>query len=630
MAGVFRSIRIETPQISWISVFYYTFGSTFFYSFMEWVFFVTKPSFMNGLSLWQKLKVWLLASFALCGVFFCLLLLLGAISRIIPSGKIRSAIQLIGALVPALILTVTALLLLDNFTYTLFKFGIVSTTGILRVLYGAAFLAALALLFKHILPSLGGNQLTRKAGITTGGMVCLLILAGSAIPDSAASFAWNITQPVTNRPNIILLGSDGITASHLSLYGYERKTTPFLDSLAADSLVMENHLTNSGNTSGSLISIFTGKLPTQTRVIYPPDILQSQDAYQHFPSILETLGYFNSEIAIPHYLDAADLNLKGGFDMVNEKPTREDPLSQAFRRILPDDVVYFLENLMSRAGDRLGHIFFIHQMSNPYTVVTQPSEVVDDEHRLAELIQIIQQENGPFFVHVHLMGTHGSTFLPKNDQFSKGEKQDKEWMPDFYDDSILDFDQYVQQVVDALKTAGKWDNTILLVYTDHAAQWQTTERIPLLIHFPGDQYAGIISTNTENLDIGPTLLDYLGIDQPGWMGGQSLIAHDPPRQRPIYSAGVGTIEDVGNGWWFYDLNSAKPPFYQFGFFTETVCQKWVKWTVSEQKWSIGTLEGDDFPCAAEDLPSTLEMERDLVTHIQQNGFDVSSIHFDEP
>ena len=149
------------------------------------------------------------------------------------------------------------------------------------------------------------------------------------------------------------------------------------------------------------------------------------------------------------------------------------------------------------------------------------------------------------------MDTHGPQFYPRRRVFSSSELQDQEWMRDFFDDAILDFDSYVGEFVQYMKDAGLWDNTVLIVYSDHVDGWKTNDRIPLLFHFPGGEYAGRIRNNTQNLDIAPTILDYLGLAQPAWMPGLSLLAGEPPALRPIISAGV--FQDKLNcpppDWW---------------------------------------------------------------------------------
>jgi arylsulfatase A-like enzyme len=146
----------------------------------------------------------------------------------------------------------------------------------------------------------------------------------------------------------------------MSVFSYERDTTPTLRELSGPSLVVENAFTNAGATLGSIASIFTSKLPFETGVIYPPNISQGTDASEHLPGILSKAGYKAVEIGVPHYVDAF---------------------------------------------------------------------------------------------------------------------------------SILSFDRYVAELVQTLKRNGQFDHTLLIFYSDHAMQNQTNARIPLIFHFPADQFA---------------------------------------------------------------------------------------------------------------------------------------------
>ena len=63
------------------------------------------------------------------------------------------------------------------------------------------------------------------------------------------------------RPNILLVGMDGVNADHLSVYGYDRATSPSLAQLARDALVFTNAYSNAANTGGALTAMLTGRLP---------------------------------------------------------------------------------------------------------------------------------------------------------------------------------------------------------------------------------------------------------------------------------------------------------------------------------------------------------------------------------
>ena len=56
---------------------------------------------------------------------------------------------------------------------------------------------------------------------------------------------------------VILISIDTLRADHLGTYGYSRKTSPNLDKLASDGVVMENAFSTAPWTLASHASIFT-------------------------------------------------------------------------------------------------------------------------------------------------------------------------------------------------------------------------------------------------------------------------------------------------------------------------------------------------------------------------------------
>ena len=65
-------------------------------------------------------------------------------------------------------------------------------------------------------------------------MTLLLMLAGCGwLSDKPAEVAGLPTGDAA-RPDVILVSIDTLRADHLSSYGHERPTSPFIDGLAAD------------------------------------------------------------------------------------------------------------------------------------------------------------------------------------------------------------------------------------------------------------------------------------------------------------------------------------------------------------------------------------------------------------
>ena len=167
-----------------------------------------------------------------------------------------------------------------------------------------------------------------------------------------------------------------------------------------------------------------------------------------------------------------------------------------------------------------------------------------------------------------------------------------QWDTDFYDDSILAFDAGIARIVDYLERNGKFDDTIIIVSSDHDQLWSSTSRIPLLIHFPQGKNAGIRKTNLQQIDIAPTILDFLGIQKPSWMRGDSFLSSDLP-QRPIFSASMGevSIEDE-----LMVVSALKPPYYQFGTVSVVYCNSWFTLQLDSNQVHTGRVNGHFQPC----------------------------------
>jgi hypothetical protein len=633
--GQFRLVgasqNVQTKHI-WGRLFFLTLFTTYFYVLMEWLFFVTKPSFMDVVTIWEKFNILVNTSLILTVPWLLLFLLLFGMSNLPVLSKKQDILLYAAGLYPAAILSITTLLLVDNFTYTLFQFGIVSTKGITRIIYALFTLVALTLWLRWIIHRLNASkppQVNNHLNIPSIlGIGMIIISATLTIPKLIVLNNLKLggeTGDVIKRPHILLIGSDGVNASNTSLYGYDRDTTPNLRHLSDESLLAENAFTNSSKTSGSIISIFTSKLPTQTRVIYPPDILRNADSYQHLPGILHRNGYRTIEISVSHYIDAYTLNVLDGFDVVNDRSLDQAGFIVFTQSTVLQDAGYFLSALVERVSDRMLHIFFIREMSNNYQEVTEVQFPTKDRSRVRRLIKYLKEADQPLFIHVHLMGTHGDKFMLEKQLFSTGQTQDSSWMTDFYDDAILEFDDYIGEVVSELSKLGIFDSTILVIYSDHGQNYHTEQRVPLLFHFPSSDFSGQIRSNVQNLDIAPTILDYLGLPVPQWMEGQSLLTGEPDPNRPIFSSGAGSATSDENGYWALDLERILPPFYQFAYLRAIICQKWYLIDLIDYRLEQGEVVGHTAPCTDESLPDQKAVQTQMIERLESDGFDTSTL-----
>lgn len=92
------------------------------------------------------------------------------------------------------------------------------------------------------------------------------------------------------RPNVILMTFDELSATHMSLYGYDRKTTPFLESLAASSIVFDRAYTSSNWSAAAIPTFVLGTYPP-THQFRRNGFIQRRDNRENLVRVLESAGY---------------------------------------------------------------------------------------------------------------------------------------------------------------------------------------------------------------------------------------------------------------------------------------------------------------------------------------------------
>ena len=106
----------------------------------------------------------------------------------------------------------------------------------------------------------------------------------------------SLPDPVPSSPNIIVVMVDTLRADHMSLYGYERPTTPFIDTFASEGIVFERARSQAACTFPSVNSLMTSRYP---------DVFARQGLGQFgipakYPAIAEILdnhGYYTVAVS---------------------------------------------------------------------------------------------------------------------------------------------------------------------------------------------------------------------------------------------------------------------------------------------------------------------------------------------
>ena len=359
-----------------------------------------------------------------------------------------------------------------------------------------------------------------SAAVFRLGVLCLLAIAcGGAGGDPPAR-------------HVVLVSIDTLRRDHLSIYGYERETSPHLRDLARVGIVFDGAIAANTNTAPSHASMLTGLHPHRHGVL--------RNGY----SLGDGIVTFAQRLA-PEYRSAAFVS---GYPLQRKMSN----LDRGFHHY--DDE--FGEEQWQRSAGETVDAVEAWLLSN-------------------------REERRPLFLFVHLYDPHqpydapepfGRRFLPagqadfqfqgkgRDDAFWKGHASTEEFQEYVrrYDGEIAYTDAQLGRLVGLLKELGHWEHAVLLVTSDHGETlyerpapfthggrvYDEQTRIPMLLRLPGDRFGGArVAAPVHHTDIMPTLLELLDLEPDGAIDGGSLLEHadeeaESALPRPMFSTAL--------------------------------------------------------------------------------------------
>lgn len=294
-------------------------------------------------------------------------------------------------------------------------------------------------------------------------------------------------------PIVILFGIDSMRADLLAKEEY-RKELPTLFHLRDESIHFTQARSAGSSTAPSLAAIFSSLYYSQLFWSHRPDdqglVFPHTDPSKRFPELLSAAGIRTVTYDGVGWL-LNDFGIVRGFD-------EEETFRVKGKPFVPG------KPLVGAAIDRLR-----------------------------------KHAGGPLFLFVHLLDAH-------NPYTSAGKKGSK------FEGYVAELglvDKQLKRLRDALMANGQWERTCLIVMADHGeafgehgTTWHATTlydellHVPLLIRAPGVK-ARAVDDRVSLVDLGPTILDLMGVATPGRFMGQSLAGYlrgeRPELTRPI-------------------------------------------------------------------------------------------------
>ena len=329
-------------------------------------------------------------------------------------------------------------------------------------------------------------------------------------------------------PHIVVVSIDSLRPDHMSLYGYDRQTTPVLEKLAKHAVIYDAAFAAHTRSGPAHASIMSGLYPQTHGALRHSH--QMRRNVQTLAQILKQRGYRTGGFVSAYPLPRRFMNLQQGFDVY------DDGLDPKHGTRRGDQTLAVAQTWLSHNTAATPTFLFLH----------------------------LQEPSAPYAA----PGAHGLNFLEDGrTRYHMPMKIDRRRLSDGnaqvgeieeyiarYDAEIAYTDSIVGHLWDTLRQLGYWDNTVLVLLSahgetlnerrwmfDHGARvYEEQIRVPLIIRLPSDEHTGKhVRSWVHHVDVYPTILDFLGLRVPNELPGRSLIRpiqDDEPRSgRPVYS-----------------------------------------------------------------------------------------------
>lgn len=343
---------------------------------------------------------------------------------------------------------------------------------------------------------------SRRRGLA----LALTVLAGHSICCGERSAPRPAHAELRGAIFIVL---DTVRADHVSISGYERATTPTLETLAARGVVFEQAISFSPWTLPSLVATLSGSWGGR------PGVFRSGRLRRSLVESIRDAGFATAAVT-----EGAFVSQDFGFDLGFEHYREEEGVVQ---RLLPGE---------TRDENARGSIERTFEQAGKWL----------REHADARFFLLIHsyEAHAPYlrkaFTEGLQPGAVGDVFEPEQlPRLRSGEVRfgadDLVYLRALYDGGILESDRQIGGLLALLEELGLRRSTLLVVSSDHGESlgehdpatagdhghslYDDLLRVPLLIANPIEDYpVRRVASQVRTIDILPTIADILGVEQP--------------------------------------------------------------------------------------------------------------------
>ena len=318
--------------------------------------------------------------------------------------------------------------------------------------------------------------------------------------------------------NIVLIALDTQRADHLSCYGYPKRTSQFIDSIARRGVLFERCYAPNIPTHPSFTTMFSGKEAITHNIVNIGGGVPLASDVRLLPEILKEHGYATAAV------DSMGRHFSRGFDeYVTYTWDRSNPTVLRKAETVTEKALPVIGRLREQAQP---FFLFIHYW-DPHTPYLPPPTYTR---------KFYPKDRDPYDLNNHSMD-EAWTWEPFKWYFHEWMPgvTDAEYVVNLYDGETAYMDRHLRRVFAALAPVQEETLIILtadhgevlneqLGYFDHHGLYEGNIHVPMILYWPGKLPKGRrVPGYVQNLDLAPTILDLVGIPDRDNMEGLSML-----------------------------------------------------------------------------------------------------------
>lgn len=321
------------------------------------------------------------------------------------------------------------------------------------------------------------------------------------------------------RPHVFLVSLDTLRLDHLDACGHDRLTAPHLNRLLEESVFFTAAQAPSHWTMPSHMSVFTSLTPDVHQVARTDGTARLADGIPTLAGRMKVAGYRTAGFATCGFLKGV-MGFDRGFDLYCLRHNTGRRQNRLFRD-------WAWEN----RGEEM--FIFLHYFDIHSDYRTLPYEAHLGFETLWSELEPESVFDGCSPDGALCASTYLTSLNRENTQLGADAREAISVM---YDRGIRQLDHELARLVSWLKSAGLWESSLVVFFSDHGEEFQEHGKllhmqlyneltgVPLIVKLPGGKHGGRrIDTPVEILDTAPTILSLLGLPVPEQMQGGSLV-----------------------------------------------------------------------------------------------------------